>query len=118
MPQGTITGKIKRPILKASRGPALLEHIRAANSWDPTTLDLVDWDSHGVVLRNIPHEVTMIKIIHGLLPVGARTSKYHPKYRVTSAPLARLPLRLRYIFTAGPLPAAGNGKANLSQPFV
>jgi hypothetical protein len=80
LPQGTITGKIKRPVIEASRGPALLEHIRVTNNWDPTTLDLVDWDSHGVVLRNTPHEVTMIKMIHGLLPVGARTSKYHPKY--------------------------------------
>lgn len=80
LPQGTITGKIKKPIIKASRGPALLEHIRTTNGWDHTTLDLVDWDSHGIVRRSISHEVTMVKFLFGILPVGARTTKYHPKY--------------------------------------
>jgi hypothetical protein len=77
---GTVTGKLKRPLTNASRGPPLLEHIRIKNNWDPTTIDLVDWDSHGIAVRNAPHPVTVVKTLHGLLPVGARTSKYDPKY--------------------------------------
>jgi len=51
---GTVTSKLKKPLTLASRGPPLLEHIRATNDWDPSTTDLVDWDSHGIAVRSIP----------------------------------------------------------------
>jgi hypothetical protein len=77
---GTITGKLKRPIVEASRGPDLIKCIVHAENWSDTTPALVDWLSHGVAVRNTPHQLTMIKMIHGLLPTAERTNKYDPKY--------------------------------------
>ena len=79
---GTVTGNLKRPLTNASRGPHLLDYIIAKNKWDPTTVDLVDWESHGIAVRNAPHPVTLVKFLHGLLPVGDRVHKYHPKYHL------------------------------------
>ena len=50
------------------------------DNWDSTTLDLVDWEAHGIAVRGAPHPVTVVKMLHNLLPVGARICHYHPRH--------------------------------------
>ena len=62
LPIGTVTSKIKRPLVTASRGPALLRHLQKYNNWDPSVTHTVDWATHGLVCRNVSHPVTHTQV--------------------------------------------------------
>ena len=77
---GTVTSTIKRPLVKASQGPALIQQMCNDNAWESTTPATVDWEAHGILCRNVSHPVTHLKFLHGILPVGVQTQWYHPRY--------------------------------------
>ena len=80
LPEGTITNKLKRELVKAKRGPILRKHIREKTGWTEETESFVDWEITGKVMSHTPHFTTMLKFVFDLLPVGNRVHKYNPKY--------------------------------------
>ena len=75
---GTLTHKLKQSLVYAVRSPPLLRDLQVSNSWEDATVASIDWTAHGLALRNTPHHVTIVKLIHDLLPVGVRVHKYDP----------------------------------------
>jgi hypothetical protein len=80
LPQGTITHHLKREILLARTGPALLTHIQQKYHWTDDTTQAIDWTNHRQVFRSYPKQTTLVKLIHRMLPVGEKVNKYDDKY--------------------------------------
>jgi hypothetical protein len=64
----------------ATEGP-LISRIKQKNKWSQSTFDSIDWEAHGISVRNHYHRKHFTtKFIHNWLPLGALTSKYDSKY--------------------------------------
>ena len=71
----------KAAIRDAAHSDALRHYITDRQGWSATIFDSVDWECHRRALNNqFPHRVHLIKLCHGLLPVGRRVHKYDLKY--------------------------------------
>ena len=78
LPEGTITNKLKREIVKAKRGPPLLAFLSKKYQWTPTTASFVDWELHGHAVKNTRDNPTFLKFIHDMLPVGHTLNRRDP----------------------------------------
>ena len=79
-PKGTVTTKVKYILRDQRNEKALCQYITAKNSWDDKVFNTIDWETHGQVHRRfLKHRTTMVKFVHGILPVGTRLQKYDSK---------------------------------------
>ena len=81
----TITRNIKLELQTSRTLPALCAKIiKDSQWWNEDTFDTINWPAHYRALqRHRKHRPTMIKYIHGLLPLGNRVHKYNEKYPPT-----------------------------------
>ena len=67
------------------KSDALIQHVAKSARWDPSAIDLVDWNSHQrAINRAISNtklpEKFIIKFIHNILPTGKVVHRYKPYY--------------------------------------
>ena len=64
------------------KSDALIQHVAKSARWDPSTIDMVDWNSHQRAISNteLPIKFMIIKFIHNILPTGKVVNRYKPYY--------------------------------------
>ena len=80
-PKGTISSKLKPAIRRIATEKPLIERIKQQHAWTQETFDTIDWEAHGISVRNHYHRKHFItKFLHNWLPTGSLTSRYDQKY--------------------------------------
>ena len=69
-----VTSKIKQTIYNNMFAQGLEKTIIRNNEWDPSYLQTVDWDAHGIVFRSFSRQkrLNLSKTIHSLWHTGAQ----------------------------------------------
>ena len=81
LPWGTVTNKLKLELRLARTEETLVAKICEDNNWTRETFDKVDWTVHGRAINRFDNKfTTLVKMLHGILPVGRRVHKYDPIY--------------------------------------
>jgi len=80
--EGSITYRLAATLHLFCTGPALGTYILEINyTWTHNTFCDVDWQSHQAALRALePYKMTLVKYLHGNLPVGSRAHRRDPRY--------------------------------------
>ena len=81
-PEGTITTRHKRKIIDARTGPILRKHMQDKHAWNDQVFEDINWEAHRTAFNRKKHhnQATLVKLIHGWLPIGQRIKHYSPKY--------------------------------------
>ncbi len=81
LPSGTVTYHLKRTLTHARTVQPLQAKLCKRNDWTADTFKLIDWEAHRRGLnRHDKHRTTLIKYLHGILPVGKLVHRYDKKY--------------------------------------
>jgi len=79
--QQTITRNVRHTLRELFGTNRIFDTIKSKEGWDDATLHLVDWEAHGLAVSNSRETRTFItKLLHDLLPTGARVFKYKQYY--------------------------------------
>jgi len=76
----------------------------------------VDWDLHGMVIQRTKDLTTILKYIHGMLPVGWLVHKYNPKYSEV-CPSCFAPSETAHYFIHCPSSSQSKSRSTILQHF-
>ncbi|KAL7574197.1 hypothetical protein ACA910_014872 [Epithemia clementina (nom. ined.)] len=78
---GTITSNFRPFLRRLASFQASHAYLCSSYNWSHTTFKLVDWDSHGRLVRQwYPHKHFISKFVNDWLPVGSKVARYSPLY--------------------------------------
>jgi hypothetical protein len=79
--EGSVTHHLKQQLKKARHHQPLINRMCRRNGWNQVIANSIDWDAHRIALgRQEHHRTTLIKYLHGWLPVGRVVHRYDKKY--------------------------------------
>ena len=79
--EGTCNSKYKAELRKARTSGPLIQKLRHKHDWSQDDFNSIDWESHRIALqRKRPHRTTLVKHLHGILPVGKLVHSYNAKH--------------------------------------
>jgi hypothetical protein len=65
----TITYQLQNAVRYADTVPALQAYIQERCNWSDSTMQSIDWDTHGqAIQRGIHNRICLTKLVHGILP--------------------------------------------------